>query len=181
MSTLMSLLQRLHDFLLKPVVEPSVADMYRRCVEQARSIDFYQALGVPDTIDGRFDLLLLHVFIVMQRLDTEAIVKQKLFDLMFSDMDRSLREMGVGDMSISRKIKPMISAFYGRGQAYQKALADSDDVLAQSLGRNLYGSTQVNPDVLQQMASYVRQTVASLDAQPLEDIVAGKVKFVAPV
>jgi cytochrome b pre-mRNA-processing protein 3 len=177
----MSLLQRLHSFLSKPVAEPPVADMYRLCVEQARQPAFYQTLGVPDTIDGRFDLLLLHVFIVMQRLGDEARLKQQLFDLMFSDMDRSLREMGVGDMSISRKIKPMISAFYGRGYAYQKALLESDDVLAATLGRNLYGSVHAAPDILQQMAAYVRRIVAALEQQPLEDIIKGKLEFIAPV
>lgn len=176
----MSLLQRLHSFLLKPVVEPPVADLYRSCVEQSRQVAFYETLGVPDTIDGRFDLLLLHVFIVMFRIDSEKRLKQQLFDLMFADMDRSLREMGVGDMSISRKIKPMISAFYGRGQAYQKALAESDDVLAATLERNLYGTVKVSPENLQQMTGYVRRTIAKLKAQPLEAICAGQLAFAAP-
>lgn len=177
----MSLLQRLHHFLIKPVAEPPVADIYRLCVEQARRVEFYQNLGVPDTIDGRFDLLLLHVFIIMRRLDTEKETKQQLFDLMFADMDRSLREMGVGDMSISKKIKPMISAFYGRGQAYQKALGESDEMLAASLRRNLYGSTEVTPSVLTQMTDYVRSTVAVLAQQSVTDITASRFHFVAPM
>lgn len=177
----MSLLQRLHNFLSKPVVELPVADLYHACVAQARRVEFYETLDVPDTIDGRFDLLLLHVFIVMQRLNDQSATKQQLFDLMFADMDRSLREMGVGDMSISKKIKPMISAFYGRGKAYQKAFAESDAVLAETLGRNLYGKIDVKSEVLQQVTRYVRATVTSLEKQPLDAIINGELKFDAPV
>ena len=134
----MAWLQRLHQLVSKPLAAPAIADLYNACVLQARQPEFYSAFGVPDTVDGRFDLLLLHVFMLMHRLDHEADAKQELFDLMFADMDRSLREMGVGDMSISRKIKPMISAFYGRGQAYQRALDADDTTLAATLRRNLY-------------------------------------------
>lgn len=177
----MPVLQRLHDFFTKPVAPAPVQDLYRSCVEQARRVAFYQQFAVPDTVDGRFDLLLLHVFLVMNRLSSRPDLKQQLFDLMFADMDRSLREMGVGDMSISRKIKPMISAFYGRGQAYHKALNDGDDSLTATLGRNLYGAIQVSPEILQQLTNYVRRTVASLDRQSIEDIFSGKIIFEAVI
>jgi cytochrome b pre-mRNA-processing protein 3 len=177
----MTLLQRLHNFLSKPAVPQAVTDLYAACVEQARQPAFYQDLAVPDTVDGRFDLLLLHVFIVMMRLSNETQLKQQLFDLMFADMDRNLREMGVGDMSISKKIKPMISAFYGRGQAYHGALAGNDDDLAAALSRNLYGSRPVGADILNKMTTYVRATVASLEEQKDENIVAGQIMFVRPI
>ena len=133
------MLQSLARFFAGPADDPAVAALYGACVAQARLPDFYRVLAVPDTIDGRFDLLVLHVVLVMRRLSGEAEFKQQLFDLMFADMDRNLREMGVGDMGVGKKIKPMISAFYGRAQVYEKALAESDDALAQALARNLYG------------------------------------------
>ncbi len=177
----MSLLQRLHHFFIKPVVEPPVAELYAACVDQARQVEFYQDLQVADTIDGRFDLLLLHVFLLMYRLHEAGALKQQLFDLMFADMDRNLREMGVGDMSVGKKIRPMISAFYGRGKAYQKALGESDGALAATLGRNLYGNRQVSPEILQHMTSYVRRAAASLENQNLADIMNGKVTFAEPL
>src|SRR6202042_1273633 len=106
---------------------------YNICVAQARSPEFYSVLGVPDTVDGRFDLLVLHVALVMRKLGPEADIKQQLFDLMFADMDQSLREMGVGDMSIGKRIKPMIAAFYGRAQAYERALVEGDEELQRAI------------------------------------------------
>ncbi len=176
----MTIIQRLYSFLSQPEIDPAVTELYRSCVAQARRVEFYRDLAVPDTVDGRFDLLLLHVCLVMRRLDREGETKQQLFDLMFADMDRNLREMGVGDMSIGKKIRPMISAFYGRAQAYEKALGESDEALAAVLGRNLYGAAQPDMEILSRMADYVRRAVAALDKQPLADLVAGRVEFVTP-
>lgn len=177
----MSLLQRLRHFLTKPVFDPAVVALYNSCVAQARRVEFYQAYAVPDTLDGRFDLLLLHVFMVMQRLDAATDIKQQLFDLMFDDMDRNLREMGVGDMSVGKKIRPMISAFYGRGQAYQKALVGSDDELAATLKRNLYGKVTVEPAIAMAMTRYVRKVVAELEQQSLSSLREGQITFPVPV
>jgi cytochrome b pre-mRNA-processing protein 3 len=177
----MALLQRLYKYVTRPAVDPAVAALYNACVAQARQAAFYETLGVPDSIDGRFDLLLVHVFLVMRRLGVEAEIKQSLFDLMFADMDRSLREMGIGDMSVGKKIKPMIMAFYGRAQAYEKALAEDDNALAVVLRRNLYGTTPVSADNPMQLAIYVRRAVAALDKQGLEDITEGKLEFPAVI
>lgn len=177
----MPLLQRLCKYLSKPAVDPATAALYRACVAAARRPEFYQAFAVPDSIDGRFDLLLLHVFLVMHRLRGESEARQRLFDLMFADMDRSLREMGVGDMSIGKKIRPMISAFYGRGQAYEKAIGAGDAALAAALGRNLYGAAQIAPDILQKMTAYVRRAIDSLERQPVANLLSGQVEFPAPL
>jgi cytochrome b pre-mRNA-processing protein 3 len=177
----MNWLKRLHKFLTRPVVDPAVAEIYNRCVAQARRPEFYRLLAMPDTLDGRFDLLLLHILMVMRRLGAEIKVKQQLFDLMFADMDRSLREMGVGDMSVGKKIKPMISAFYGREQAYEKALGESDAALQDVLNRNLYAAAAIEPDILRQMAGYVRRSILALEKQPLPDLVSGHVEFMAPI
>lgn len=170
------MLQRLARVFAAPVANPAIAALYQSCVGQARAEGFYRKLGVPDTIDGRFDLLLLHVYLVMRRMgDREA--KQSLFDLMFADMDRSLREMGVGDMGIGKRIKPMIGAFYGRSQAYEKALAEDDKALAQVLARNLYGKITPPPEALPAMAAYVRRAVTALEEQSADEILYGCVEF----
>lgn len=173
----MSLLERLTQIFAAPPAGPAATELYRRAVLQARSEEFYRLLGVPDTIDGRFDLLLLHVFLIMRRLGEEAALKQNLFDLMFADMDQSLREMGVGDMSIGKRMKPMIAAFYGRAQAYEKALAGNGNELAAALARNLYGKIAPSPAALRQLADYVRRSAAGLENQPLEDLLSGQAVF----
>ena len=98
------------------------------------------------TVDGRFDLLLPHVILVMRKLGDAAEAKQKLFDLLFADMDRSLREMGVGDMGVHRRMKAMIEAFYGRAGAYDRVFGGDVDSLPETLRRNLYGSVQVTAE-----------------------------------
>lgn len=105
---------------------------------------FYRDCGVPDTVDGRFDLIVLHTYIVLDRLRAEGEagrkLSQQLFDTLFDDMDRSLREMGVGDLSVGKHVKRMASGFYGRMKAYDEARAAGDEALAEALRRNVYGA-----------------------------------------
>ena len=173
----MTLLRRLHQFLSGPHSDPATGAMYRAAVGQARAPAFYGDFGVPDSIDGRFDLLVLHVFLIIRRLAGHDRARQRLFDLMFADMDRSLREMGVGDMSIGKKIKPMLAGFYGRATAYEKALAQKDAALATALARNLYGKDQA-PGA-EAIADYVRRSDALLATQPVEEIFSGHIAFAA--
>ena len=172
----MALLARLRDFFIRPVVPQGIVDLYTACVMQARQPDFYLA-GVPDTVDGRFDLIILHIYLVMNKLQGRDEDKQQLFDLMFSDMDRSLREMGVGDMSIRKKMRPMIAAFYGRATAYDDALAKDDGALAEVIQRNVFGAIAADPAALKALVAYVRQAVIELAGQNADDLVAGRVRF----
>ena len=166
----------LRDLLVKDF-DPATSALYNECIAAARQPAFYARYHVPDSIDGRFDLLLLHVLLVMLRL-TDGDVRQRLFDLMFADMDRSLREMGVGDMSIGKKMKPMLAGFYGRAKVYEKALAETNDaILTEALSRNLYGVTSgIAPDA-SSIARYVRASVATLAAQDEDDLAKGHVAF----
>ena len=99
--------------------------------------------GVPDTLDGRFDLIGLHAFLLIHRLRflpaPGPALAQAVFDAMFSDMDKALREMGVGDLSVGRRVRAMWEAFHGRAAAYQEAL-DSPDAAAlpAALARNVW-------------------------------------------
>jgi cytochrome b pre-mRNA-processing protein 3 len=89
--------------------------LYQSIVDQARNPVFFTYFGVPDTFDGRFELVALHGFLVFNRLKAEgdkaADLAQELFDVMFTDFDRSLREMGVGDLGVGRHIKTMAQGF----------------------------------------------------------------------
>ncbi len=173
----MSLLKKLTGFFSKPAIDPQVLELYNACVTQSRRAEFYRDMSVPDTVDGRFDLLLLHVILVMRRLGTAGESRQRLFDLMFADMDRNLREMGVGDMSVGKKIKPMLAAFYGRFQAYESGLANGDDALMISLKRNLYNDQTVDAATLTRMATYVHNVVKALDAADYAAVEAGDCDF----
>jgi cytochrome b pre-mRNA-processing protein 3 len=163
----------------------SAAILYRAAVEQARQPVFYAAYGVPDTLDGRFELIALHMFFILHRLkiDDPAAqqLSQELFDTMFGDMDRSLREMGVADLGVGRRVRAMAEALYGRMAAYEAGLAD-DGVLAAALRRNLYGTvrdTEPPPAALAAVGGYVRAAVRELAAQPLQRLMAGDVMFPA--
>jgi cytochrome b pre-mRNA-processing protein 3 len=103
--------------------------LYGALVGQARNPAFYRDMGVPDTVEGRFEMVALHVFLALRRLraggEPGKDLGQKLFDVLFDDMDQTLREMGVGDLSVGKKIKAMASSFYGRMQAYDERQARS--------------------------------------------------------
>src|SRR3989442_6202813 len=140
---------------------------YGRVVEHARQPGFFIAGGVPDTIDGRFELICLHAFLYLHRLKREqkraARLGQRFFDTMFGDFDRSLREMGTGDLSVGREVKRMAEAFYGRIGAYEQGLEADDAVLRPALARNLFGTAPPPADRLDAMTLYVRREAAGLN------------------
>ncbi|MBV8650972.1 MAG: ubiquinol-cytochrome C chaperone family protein [Alphaproteobacteria bacterium] len=155
--------------------------LYHGIVEQARRPDFFAAYGVPDTLDGRFELIALHEFLVLGRLKQEhartAKLAQELFDTFFADMDRALRELGVGDLAVGKHVKRMATAFYGRIVSYERGLAGDDAVLGEALARNLFGTVSPRSGDLATLSAYVRQAAASLAAQPIHDLMAGAVRF----
>ncbi len=155
--------------------------LYGAAVAAARAPYFYAVLGVPDTLDGRFDLVGIHAFLIIRRLraadEKQAkLVAQAVFDAMFSDMDINLREIGVGDMSIGKRVKAMWEAFHGRCVAYEAALnADDTEGLAAALARNVWrGGTAA--DSLR-LARIVQAQDVALLAQPVEPMVGGAVRF----
>lgn len=171
------MLQRLKNWLTRPLAAPEIDALYRACIAQARQPAFYDALKVPDTVDGRFDLLLLHVYMVVARLRAAPDKAQQLFDLMFADMDRNLREMGVSDMSIGKKIKPLLEAFYGRGQAYDAAFAAPDDAaLRAALGRNLFAGAEAG-EALSCLTNYARAAHRAVAGQDMSALLAGRIDF----
>jgi cytochrome b pre-mRNA-processing protein 3 len=165
-------------------VREAAALAYSRVVEQSRRPGFFTDCGVPDTVDGRFELICLHAFLYLHRLKREqrraAPLGQRFFDTMFADFDRSLREMGTGDLSVGREIKRMAEAFYGRVAAYEQGLAGDESVLQPALQRNLFGTAPPTQPQLQAMACHVRREAARLRGQAVAELLAGKVSFGEP-
>lgn len=157
---------------------------YRRVVEQARQTVFFADYGVPDTLDGRFELICLHAFLYLHRLKADRPEArpfcQRFFDRMFADFDRSLREIGVGDLSVGKHVKRMARAFYGRILSYEAGLAGDDLALAEALARNVFGTVSVLECAVDDMAAYVRSAVRALRSQSAVDLLAGDISFGLP-
>lgn len=159
---------------------------YRQVVQHARNPVFFKALQVPDTVDGRFELICLHAFLFLHRLKSEqpqsAAISQAFFDAMFADMDRGLREMGTGDLSVGRHIKRMAQGFYGRIRAYQHGLGEGEDAaLSAALTRNLFGTIEARPPVIAAMIDYVRRAARELEEQSAIELCDGCVRFPSPI
>jgi cytochrome b pre-mRNA-processing protein 3 len=151
---------------------------YRALVARARLPVFYRELGVPDTVDGRFDPLVLHLVLLLRRLNGEGEIGgalgQDIFDLFVRDMDRSIREMGVGDLGMKRRMRDIAKSFYGRAASYSAALDGSDpEALAAALDRNFFPEGS-RPADAQRLAVEVRATVAALAGTTREDLLAGE-------
>ncbi len=170
-------------FFRKSPEKESARRLYSAVLARAREATFYEDFGVPDTVDGRFDMVALHAFLVLRRLKRDrpatARLSQGLFDLMFIDMDENLREMGVGDLSVGRRVKDMAKAFLGRVAAYEEALAQDDgEVLVTALRRNLFrGVVAGDGRHIAAMADYVRRQETGLSGLAIETLLAGDLAF----
>lgn len=163
---------------------PAAMALYAAAVVQAREPAFYARLGVADSVDGRFDMVALHVFLLLRRLrkagPEAAGLSQAIFDIMFADMDQNLREMGVGDLGVGKKVKRMAEAFYGRVAAYDAGLDGNAAALEAALARNLYRGAAPATPLLAAMAAYVRGQDQALAGQDAAALLAGRAVF-APV
>jgi cytochrome b pre-mRNA-processing protein 3 len=154
--------------------------LYGAAVAAARDPYLYEMLGVPDTLDGRFDLIGLHVFLLIRRLrglpPSGPELAQAVFDAMFNDMDVNLRESGVGDLSVGRKVRAMWEAFNGRSAAYQAALEAGDAAaLTAALARNVWRGAPAA--TAGELARITLAQDAHLDKQPLSQLADGVVNF----
>jgi cytochrome b pre-mRNA-processing protein 3 len=158
----------------------TIEAIYGMIVAQAREPLFYQDLGVPDTVNGRFDMVLLHMWMVlrqMKRLD-DASLAQALFDRFCSDMDHNLRELGTGDLAVPRRMQEFGEAFYGRSAAYDQALAAGGEPLAQALCKNIFNGQQL--EGARRLAAYVGQAVATLAAMDQAKLSGASWRFPSP-
>jgi cytochrome b pre-mRNA-processing protein 3 len=169
--------------------DDTIAVLYGAIVAQARHPAFYHHLGVPDKANGRLEMIVLHSVLVLGRMDTEGEalrpLGQALFDHFCSDMDGNLREMGVGDMAVPRKMKAIAEAFYGRKRAYVAALAAPAgepglDELAAALARNVYTEATATDTGVRQLAAYMREAVRTLAAVDGAALQRGELVFPDP-
>lgn len=130
---------------------------------------------------GRFEMICLHSFLVFRRLgktdNAGKELAQTVHDLMFGDIDRTLREQGIGDMGIGKRVKKLARNLYGRIDAYETGLAGGQDELAAGLRRNLYASATVSESEIAAMIDYIKAADSSLDAQQASDIMSGNAVF----
>ncbi|MBX9775033.1 MAG: ubiquinol-cytochrome C chaperone [Xanthobacteraceae bacterium] len=165
--------------------DDTIAVLYGAIVAQARDPAFYRHDRVPDTANGRLEMIILHCVLVLGRLEAEGEalrpLGQALFDHFCSDMDANLREMGVGDMAVPRKMKGIAEAFYGRKRAYETALAAPGlDQLAAALARNVYIDATAADAGVRQLAAHMRAAVRTLAAVDGAALRRGELAFPDP-
>ena len=145
---------------------------------QARTPDLYARLGAPDTVEGRFEVYVLHLVMVLHRLkgqgEQAGEVAQTTFDTFLKNLDEGLRDMGVGDLSVGKKMRKLGEAVYGRIRSYDVAFAAPD--MAAALGpvvaRTVFQGRAEAPDPAP-LANYVADAVRELEAQPIEAVLRG--------
>jgi cytochrome b pre-mRNA-processing protein 3 len=162
----------------------TIRALYGAIVAQARRAVFYADYGVPDTVEGRFDLIVLHLVLLLRRVTRNDRLSrdlgQELFDEFCRDLDANLREMGVGDLAVPKRMRGFAEAFYGRQAAYLGALAAPDPRdFAKALARNIFQSG-VEEGEAARLAHYAREVLRQLEAQADADLAGGQVTFPAP-
>lgn len=154
--------------------------LHEQVVTAARHPAFYTDYGVADTFDGRFELMTLTAGLALQRLNAAEepgpSVAQDLVDTIFVHLDSGLREMGVGDLAVPKRIKALAGAFLGRSAAYDAALREGGDALAEALSRNIYNGAQD----AQRMVRYVAESRKRLGERALDDCLRGGLRFPDP-
>lgn len=168
--------------------------LYGMIVTQARAVVFYTGYGVPDTVQGRFELIVLHLVLLLSRLARDnalgsrnsgrrspaQALGQRLFDVFCHDLDDNLREMGVGDLAVPREMRRFGEAFYGRQAAYSAALIAGDErELEMALARNIFGVVGVD-DRAVRLARYARAAARQLDTEGEDALAAGNAVFPSP-
>jgi len=156
-------------------------EIYGAIVTQARSPEFYAKLGIPDTPAGRYDMVVLHLFLVLERLRRQApeadTLQRLLIEAFVADMDDSLRELGTGDVVVGKKVRRAAAGLYERSRDYRAALATKDaSALNEALGRHGLARKDA-PQGGGALAAYVRATAAALEAQDDREVLAGRLAF----
>ena len=167
----------------KPLIAPpgTIESIYGMIVTQAREPLFYRDLAVPDTVNGRFDLVLLHLWMVLRRLKSAAsgtALSQALFDHFCTDMDDNLREMGIGDQTVPKRMREFGEAFYGRTAAYDMALTEGREALAGAICKNVLNGERI--EMARELAAYAEAAMARLAEFDDAALLGGRWQFPAP-
>jgi len=177
---------------LKPIAvllpwrrKPSHADeLYGSIVAQARLPVFYQGFGVPDTLEGRFVILSLHLFAVLHRLKegggAAAAMAQELADHFTADMETVLRELGMGDLAIPKKVRGLAASGATLLQGYERALGTGESALAASIAHALPLDEAFAKLASARLASYLMNVILHLEVQPVADLCAGALTLPEP-
>lgn len=164
----------LRSLFRKDQAQSQAETLYAAAAGQARAPEFYRSAGAPDTPEGRFDLLALHMFLIVDRLRRDAPASDRMVKLVqevfFQNLDSALREMGVGDLSVGRKIRGLAEAFYGRYGAYERAIGTQDDALAGALARNILGTDDIAAGAA--LADYARAAREALSTVAVDELSA---------
>jgi cytochrome b pre-mRNA-processing protein 3 len=159
-------------FRKPPVAPDAVHEIYRSIVAQSRQVRFYADWGVADTVTGRFDMVSLHLALYLRRLKNEPTARpftQALVELFFKDMDRSIRELGVTDLGVPKKVKTMGNLFYGLVDVLDPALDSGVPANVEAvLARNVYGAPNVGAA---RLAAYLLDESARLAALPMPELI----------
>jgi cytochrome b pre-mRNA-processing protein 3 len=159
-----------------------VASLYDKVVAAARQPRFYAEWGVPDTPLGRYEMMALHMFLFLHRARGAAglaDIAQELTDEFFKDVDHSLRELGIGDVGVPKRMKKLARMFYGRAESYGDAIDRGDRAaLMDALSRNILPGVETWKDA-EAMAGYVAASAAALRNQTDESLVAGQVVYLS--
>ncbi len=176
-------------FFRRTAQRDTISTLYGMIVAQARLPVFYRDYAVADTVNGRFDLIVLHLALVLDRLAREPALQgigQGLFDRFCRDMDDNLREMGISDLKVPKEMRRMGEAFYGRSQAYLAAIPTAlgphrdSRALIDALTRNIYGGAPSALAAAPKLADYMLEAVGDLKAQDAASLAAGALHFPDP-
>jgi cytochrome b pre-mRNA-processing protein 3 len=162
----------------------TISALYGMIVAQARLPCFYRDYAVADTVNGRFDLIVLHLALVLDRLAQEPALRdlgQGIFDRFCQDMEHNLREMGIADLKVPKEMQRLGEAYYGRAQAYRTALAAADGpALVEAIARNVYGGRPPVAAAAPRLAVYMRLAVGELRAQSAASLAIGELRLPDP-
>ncbi len=161
--------------------EAIAVTIYDEIVAAARQPVYFAKLNVPDTPLGRYEMLSLHMFLFLHRMKGEESaagqLAQSVTDMFFQDLDHSLRELGIGDVGVPKRMKKLTKMFYGRAIAYGEAL-DNDDIeaLAAALARNIMPDLETWPEACE-LANRVQALMVNLQDQSSDEILAGRLNL----
>ncbi len=157
--------------------------LYGAAVAAARAPSLYAGIGVPDTAAGRFEMVCLHAGLLIRRIRSEATERtdrlaQAVFDAMFADMDVNLREMGISDLAVGKRVKMLWEGFHGRATIYDAAVDAGDEAaLAAALARNAWPKAEPPTGAPEALARHAMAAAAHLATQPIDGLARGEARF----
>jgi cytochrome b pre-mRNA-processing protein 3 len=165
-------------------LDHTAAELYGAVVAQARNPAFYAEGGIPDTAEGRYELIVLNLFLVLERLKRTGQgaedLSRSLLETFVTDMDDNLREMGVGDLSVAKKVKRAAGGVYQRGALYRRALTQGQGAAARAIAEEVAGAARLDLAAAGRLLGYARAADAHLARLSDEACLAGKISFPSP-